>query len=45
MKESLKIIEQCLNLLPAGYVKTNDFKISPPTRVDMKQYGSVNSPF
>jgi len=37
MKESLKIIEQCLNLLPAGYVKTNDFKISPPTRVDMKQ--------
>nr|YP_316619.1 NADH dehydrogenase subunit 7 [Thalassiosira pseudonana]AAZ99426.1 NADH dehydrogenase subunit 7 [Thalassiosira pseudonana]QWM92945.1 NADH dehydrogenase subunit 7 [Thalassiosira pseudonana] len=37
MKESLKIIEQCLNLMPAGYVKTNDFKISPPTRVEMKQ--------
>ena len=37
MKESLKIIEQCLNLMPLGYVKTNDFKISPPTRVDMKQ--------
>nr|YP_010163995.1 NADH dehydrogenase subunit 7 [Thalassiosira nordenskioeldii]QRK25898.1 NADH dehydrogenase subunit 7 [Thalassiosira nordenskioeldii] len=37
MKESLKIIEQCLNLMPTGYVKTNDFKISPPTRVDMKQ--------
>jgi len=37
MKESLKIIEQCLNLMPAGYIKTNDFKISPPTRVEMKQ--------
>lgn len=37
MKESLKIIEQCLNLMPTGYIKTNDFKISPPTRTDMKQ--------
>jgi NADH dehydrogenase (ubiquinone) Fe-S protein 2 len=37
MKESLKIIEQCLNLMPSGYIKTNDFKISPPSRVDMKQ--------
>lgn len=37
MKESLKIIEQCLNLMPTGYIKTNDFKISPPTRIEMKQ--------
>lgn len=37
MKQSLKIIEQCLNLMPKGFVKTNDFKISPPTRVEMKQ--------
>ena len=37
MKQSLKIIEQCLNLIPTGYVKTNDFKISPPTRIQMKQ--------
>ena len=37
MKESLKIIEQCLNLIPSGYIKTNDFKILPPTRADMKQ--------
>jgi len=36
MKESLKIIEQCLNLMPKGFVKTNDFKISPPTRVEIK---------
>ena len=31
MKQSLKIIEQCLNLMPKGFIKTNDFKISPPT--------------
>jgi len=37
MKESLKIIEQCLNLMPNGYIKTNDFKIVPPTRIEMKQ--------
>ena len=37
MKESLKIIEQCLNSIPTGYVKTNDLKISPPTRTEMKQ--------
>lgn len=37
MKQSLKIIEQCLNLMPQGFIKTNDFKISPPTRVEMKQ--------
>ncbi len=37
MKQSLKIIEQCLNWMPKGFIKTNDFKISPPTRVEMKQ--------
>ena len=37
MKESLKIIEQCLNSMPVGFIKTNDLKLSPPTRVDMKQ--------
>ena len=37
MKESLKIIEQCLNLMPNGFVKTNDFKISSPTRTEVKQ--------
>ena len=35
MKESLKIIEQYLNLIPTGYVKTNDFKILPSTKVNM----------
>lgn len=37
MKESLKIIEQCLNTIPEGIIKTNDNKITPPTRKDIKQ--------
>ena len=30
MKESLKIMSQCLNKIPAGPVKTSDEKLSPP---------------
>jgi NADH dehydrogenase (ubiquinone) Fe-S protein 2 len=37
MKESLKIIEQCLNKMPLGIIKTNDNKITPPSRKDIKQ--------
>ena len=37
MKESLKIIEQCLNNMPYGNIKTNDNKLTPPSRKDMKQ--------
>jgi len=37
MKESLKIIEQCLNNLPLGVIKTTDHKITPPSRKDIKQ--------
>ena len=37
MKESLKIIEQCLNEIPVGIIKTTDNKITPPTRKDIKQ--------
>ena len=36
MRQSLKIIEQCINNIPMGYIKTPDFKISPPSRYDMK---------
>lgn len=36
MRESLKIIEQCLNKLPMGNIKVNDYKISPPSRGLMK---------
>ena len=37
MKESLKIIEQCLNQIPSGLVKSSDKKLTPPSRKDIKQ--------
>jgi len=36
MYESLNIIKQCLKTLPPGLVKTDDKKITPPERSDMK---------
>ena len=36
MRESLIIIEQCLNSIPEGIIKLNDSKITPPNRRDMK---------
>lgn len=36
MRQSLKIIMQCLNQMPEGIYKIDDKKISPPSRVDMK---------
>ena len=37
MRESVKIIKQCLNNLPKGPVKTEDGKISPPPKKEIKQ--------
>jgi NADH dehydrogenase (ubiquinone) Fe-S protein 2 len=37
MKESLKIIKQCLDKIPAGIVKSDDNKITPPSRIEFKQ--------
>jgi len=37
MRQSLKIIEQCLNQMPSGAVVTDDPKIAPPKRGLMKQ--------
>lgn len=37
MRQSLRIIMQCLNQLPEGVVKVDDKKISPPSRSEMKQ--------
>ena len=37
MRQSLRIIEQCLNKMPAGPIKVQDHKIAPPPRSDMKQ--------
>lgn len=36
MKESLKIIVQCLKTIPTGPIKSNDYKISPPSRLELK---------
>jgi len=36
MRESLKIIEQCLNSIGFGTYKTSDKKITPPSRTDLK---------
>jgi len=36
MRESLRIIEQCLNQMPTGDVRTDDAKCVPPNRAEMK---------
>ncbi len=37
MRESVKIVRQCLAKMPAGPVKVQDNKISPPPRREMKR--------
>ena len=37
MRESIKIINQCIAKLPKGPVKTMDGKISPPSKKDIKE--------
>ena len=37
MKQSLNIISQCLDNIPNGLVKIDDNKLTPPTRIEMKQ--------
>ncbi|MBC8339458.1 MAG: NADH-quinone oxidoreductase subunit D [Rhodospirillales bacterium] len=36
MRQCLRIIKQCLEEMPGGRCKTNDRKIAPPSRADMK---------
>jgi len=36
MRQSLHIIHQCLNKMPAGEVKVDDAKLTPPSRSEMK---------
>ncbi len=37
MRESIKIIKQCLQKIPKGPIKTEDGKISPPPKKEIKQ--------
>ena len=36
MRQSVSIINQCINSLPLGEIKTDDHKIAPPSRNEMK---------
>jgi len=36
MRQSISIIEQCLNYIPAGHFRLDDHKITPPSRGQMK---------
>ena len=36
-RQSLRIIHQCLNKMPAGPIRVEDYKISPPPRAAMKE--------
>ncbi|XP_069114851.1 NADH-ubiquinone oxidoreductase 49 kDa subunit-like [Argopecten irradians] len=36
MRQSLRIILQCMNQMPAGEIKVDDNKIVPPSRAEMK---------
>ena len=36
MRQSLRIIDQCLNKMPPGEIKTDDMKVTPPSRAEMK---------
>ncbi|MDA0239347.1 MAG: NADH-quinone oxidoreductase subunit D [Proteobacteria bacterium] len=37
MRESVKIMQQCLEKMPAGKVKVDDQKYAPPSRAEMKR--------
>jgi NADH-quinone oxidoreductase subunit D len=36
MRQSIRIVKQCIANMPSGPVKTTDPKVSPPSRADMK---------
>jgi len=36
MRQSLRIIEQCMNQMPQGEIKVDDHKVVPPKRAEMK---------
>jgi NADH dehydrogenase I D subunit len=36
MRESIKILQQCVNEIPVGFVKMDNRKVCPPSRANMK---------
>ena len=45
MRQSLRIIHQCLNKIPPGEIKVDDNKITPPSRAQMKVSCAFCFPF
>lgn len=37
MRQSLRMVTQCLNAMPSGPIKADDQKLVPPSRLQMKQ--------
>jgi NADH dehydrogenase (ubiquinone) Fe-S protein 2 len=37
MRQSLRLIMECINMLPEGTIKSDDRKITPPSRTHMKE--------
>src|SRR3954462_10036125 len=37
MRQSLNIISQCLNQMPTGPIKADNQKVTPPSRLQLKQ--------
>jgi NADH dehydrogenase (ubiquinone) Fe-S protein 2 len=37
MRQSVRIIDQCLNRMPPGEVRVDDAKVTPPRRAEMKE--------
>jgi NADH-quinone oxidoreductase subunit D len=37
MYQSLRIVQQCIDKMPAGLIKTSDRKVAPPARAEMKE--------
>jgi NADH dehydrogenase (ubiquinone) Fe-S protein 2 len=37
MRQSLRLIMECINVLPEGVIKSDDRKITPPSRAHMKE--------
>lgn len=37
MRQSIRIVNQCLNQMPSGEIKVDDYKVVPPPRAEMKE--------
>ena len=42
MRQSLRLIMECINVLPEGVIKSDDRKITPPSRAHMKESMAVS---